>query len=65
MKPQRIEIEIEPTGQVRLDAVNYAGPDCEQVTAFLEAALGEVTAKQRKPEYYRANLARLVQRVGR
>lgn len=47
-----IEILITPSGSVRMEAINFTGPDCEAATAFLEQALGEVTDKHHKAEYY-------------
>ena len=35
-----IEIIIETTGEIKIDAVGFKGPDCEKATAFLEEALG-------------------------
>ena len=47
-----IEIIISPQGQVQIDAVGFKGPDCELATRFLEEALGQVGAKQKKPEFH-------------
>ena len=33
-----IEIIVAPAGEVRIDAVNFKGADCEQATRFLEEA---------------------------
>ena len=33
----------------------FRGTDCEKATAFLEQALGQLTAKQRKPEWHQRN----------
>jgi len=49
---QEIQVDIGPDGSVRIDAAGFSGPDCEQATAFLEQALGTVTARRRKPEYH-------------
>jgi len=52
MKSNRtIEITVKPSGEIQIDAVGFKGADCEQATAFLEKALGQVSAKERKPEY--------------
>jgi hypothetical protein len=47
-----IEIIIAPTGEIQIDAVGFKGPDCEQATRFLEAALGVVGQKTKKSEYH-------------
>ena len=59
-----IDIIIDESGGITIDAVNFSGTDCEKTTAFLEAALGAVKAKQRKPEYFRQRKINHVQRLG-
>ena len=54
---QEIRVDIAPDGSVKIDAVGFAGPDCEQATAFLEQALGEATGRQHKPEFHRQQLS--------
>ena len=46
-----IEIVIDPTGAVKIEAVKFHGPDCEKSTRFLEVALGTLKTRRRKPEY--------------
>ena len=57
-----IEVVVNTDGGIRIDAVGFKGADCEKATAFLEKALGTVTGKQKKPEYYRQ--AQREQRIG-
>jgi hypothetical protein len=59
-----IEILIHPSGQLTIDAAGYQGADCEKATAFLEQALGQLAAKQRKPEWYRRAVRQRHQEVG-
>ena len=59
-----IEILIAPTGEIKIDAVGFKGPDCEKATAFLELALGTVKEKARKPEYHQVNRNQSQQRIG-
>ncbi len=59
---QQIHVDVAPDGSLRIDAVGFTGAGCEQATAFLEEALGEVTGKQRKPEYFRRQTTRSTQR---
>jgi hypothetical protein len=47
-----IEIIIGVTGEIKIDAIGFKGPDCEQATKFLEEALGVVGQKTKKPEYH-------------
>ena len=47
-----IEIIIATTGEIQIDAVGFKGADCERATQFLEAALGVVGKKIKKPEYH-------------
>ena len=57
-----IEVIVNPTGEVKIDAIGFKGADCEKATAFLERALGQTESKQKKPEFYKQ--ARNVQKIG-
>ena len=59
-----IEIIINASGQLTINAAGFTGSDCEKATAFLEEALGKLTAKQRKPEWYQHNRRPNQQNVG-
>ena len=59
-----VEIIINTSGQLSINAAGFTGTDCEKATAFLEQALGKLTAKQRKPEWRQRNLRRNQQGVG-
>ena len=48
-----IEVIVTADGSLKIDAVGFKGADCEKATVFLERALGKVSGKQKKPEYYR------------
>jgi len=47
-----IEVTVSPAGTIAIEAVNFKGADCEQATRYLEAALGQVDAKIRKPQFH-------------
>ncbi len=47
-----IEIIINTAGELKIDALNFQGPDCEKATKFLELALGTIATKTKKPEYH-------------
>ena len=59
-----IEVTIQPTGEITIDAVGFKGADCEQATRFLEDALGVVATKQRKPEYHQRRTTSNQQKLG-
>ena len=61
--PRSIDVIVNTDGSLKIDAVGFAGADCEKATRFLEQALGKVAGKGKKPEYYRQ--ARRQQQVGR
>lgn len=46
-----IEVTIDSKGGVKVEAINFKGPECEKGTMFLEACLGIAKSRQRKPEY--------------
>ena len=60
-----IEIVIDTTGSLKIEALNFQGADCEKATRFLEEALGELKGRTRKPEYLARAHAKAKQRVGR
>ena len=51
MKPT-IEIIIGPSGEITIDAVGFKGADCDKATKFLEEALGVMSGRTRKADYY-------------
>lgn len=59
-----IEVIIQPTGELKIDALGFQGTDCEKATTFLEEALGQIAAKQKKPEYHRHAAHKHRQQVG-
>jgi hypothetical protein len=59
-----IDILINDQGQLTINATGYQGAECEKATAFLEQALGSLTQKQRKPEWYRTVQRHTKQRLG-
>lgn len=62
---QHIQIDIGPDGGIRIEAQEFSGPDCEQATAFLEEALGQVGRRNLKPEYHTRRTVRRSQNAGR
>ena len=65
MNGKTIEVIVAPDGSFKIDAVGFQGADCEKATRFLEEALGQVAARQRKPEYNAQRTATRKQRIGR
>jgi len=59
-----IEIIINASGQLTINAAGFTGADCEKATAFLEQALGSVSQKQRKPEWYQHSSRTNQQKIG-
>ena len=59
-----IEIIIQPSGEIQIDAVGFKGPDCEKATQFLEEALGVVGEKRKKPEYHQHSKKSNLQKLG-
>lgn len=46
-----IEVTIDSGGGVKVEAINFKGPECEKSTRFLENCLGITKSRRRKPEY--------------
>ena len=59
-----IEIIINASGQLTINAAGFTGADCEKATAFLEQALGSVSQKQRKSEWYQRSSRTNQQKIG-
>jgi hypothetical protein len=59
-----IEVVVAPTGGIKIEAMGFAGADCEKATAYLEQALGVVGTRQKKPEYHRCNARKHTLRLG-
>jgi hypothetical protein len=59
-----IEIIINSSGQLTINAAGFSGTDCEKATAFLEQALGQLSAKQHKPEFHQRRQRTHQQKVG-
>jgi Protein of unknown function (DUF2997) len=64
MARKTIEVVIAPDGSLKIEALGFKGADCEKATAFLEKALGRVSGKSKKPEYYHREELRHQQKVG-
>jgi len=55
---KEIEISISPTGDVKVDALNFDGKGCtDAVKIFEQAMQGPVKDRQYKPEYYKTRKA--------
>lgn len=52
MTQKSIEIIVGIDGSLKIEAVGFAGADCEKATAFLEQALGITQTRKRKADYY-------------
>ena len=64
MKPT-IEIIVSPNGDISIDALGFAGADCEKATRYLEEALGVIGTRERKPEYHQRYRAKQQQPIGK
>ena len=60
-----IQVVVGPTGEVTIEAAGFKGQACEKATAALEAALGVVKGRKKKPDYYAQAVVATQQRVGR
>lgn len=64
MKPT-IEIVVSPIGDISIDALGFAGADCEKATRYLEEALGAIQNRERKPEYHQRQKSKQQQQIGK
>ena len=56
MKPQTIKFIIAQDGTVREEVQGVKGGECTDVTLPFEEALGTVSSREYKPEYYNVTL---------
>lgn len=63
MTQKSIEVVVNTDGSLEIEAVGFTGSDCEKATSFLEKALGMVSSRNRKGEYYRPALLHKQQKV--
>jgi hypothetical protein len=59
-----IEVIVSPAGDISINAVGFKGADCERATKAMEEALGAVSNRTKKPEYYARNTAKNQQKLG-
>ena len=64
MNKRTIEVTVEPTGGIIIEAVAFRGADCEKATQYLEEALGVAGQCTKKPEYYQRSRQQHQQRLG-
>lgn len=53
MRPPTLTVTIDTQGNATVDVNGVVGPGCVEATRTIEAALGEIQERERKPEYYR------------
>ena len=63
MTQKSIEVIVNTDGTLKIEALGFAGADCEKATAFLERALGVAGTRKRKTDYYKAVTLKKQQRV--
>jgi hypothetical protein len=64
MTQKSIEVIVNTDGTLKIEAMGFAGADCEKATAFLEKALGVTGVRKRTADYYKAVTVREKQRLG-
>jgi len=64
MNKRIIEVTVEPSGSIIIEAVAFRGADCEKATQYLEEALGVAGQRSKKPEYYQRTRQHHQQRLG-
>ena len=52
MAQQKLKFTIRQDGTVTEEVIGIVGDSCQELTKQIEEALGEVSYKEKKPEYY-------------
>jgi hypothetical protein len=50
-----IEIIVTPSGETKLETKGFAGASCQNVSRFLEQALGQTTSQELTPEFHQSD----------
>ena len=53
---QEIVIDFEVTGEVKMEGKGFQGKSCDEAVGDFEKALGVVSNRKNKPEYFRAEV---------
>jgi hypothetical protein len=53
---REIVIDFLPDGQVSMEGKGFQGKSCDEAMGAFEQALGVVTDRKNKPEYFRAEV---------
>jgi hypothetical protein len=61
MSVKEIVIDINETGDVRIEANGFVGPECEAMTKDLKEAIGVVEKVTQKPEYRQVRVGKRTQ----
>ena len=54
MAQQKLKYTLRQDGTVTEEVIGIVGDSCQELTKQIEEALGEVSYKEKKPEYYLA-----------
>jgi len=53
---QEIIIDFDESGKVRMEGKGFQGKSCDEAMGVFEQALGVVSKRKNKPEYFRAEV---------
>ena len=58
MAQQTIKFTINQDGTVSEEVIGVVGDSCQELTKNIEEKLGEVSSREKKPEFYQTNTAK-------
>ena len=58
-----IEITFDDNGEVSMEGIGFTGKTCDQEMGAIEKALGTVTKRKNKTEYFKAGVTNARQRA--
>lgn len=62
---RKILVRINPSGDITVEAEGFHGKGCEAATKAIEKALGKISSRTRKPDYWKqANTGKNQQKLG-
>ena len=60
---QEIVIDFEETGEVKMEGKGFQGKSCDEAMGYFEKALGAVSDRKNKPEYFQGVRSNASQRA--
>ena len=55
MAPQKLKFTIRQDGTISEEVIGIIGDSCQELTKTIEEKLGDISYREKKPEFYQTN----------